>query len=78
MKNSARFTERATGAIAAARDAAASLGHSYVGTEHLLLGIAAETEGLATAEHEVVEGHGDFLSMGSPFTFPNCTQPTRN
>ena len=46
MKNSARFTERATGAIAAARDAAASLGHSYVGTEHLLLGIAAETEGL--------------------------------
>ena len=29
MKNSARFTERASGAIAAARDAAASLGHSY-------------------------------------------------
>ena len=46
MKNSARFTERASGAIAAARDAAASLGHSYIGTEHLLLGIAAETEGL--------------------------------
>ena len=46
MKNSARFTERASGAIAAARDAAASLGHSYVGTEHLLLGIAAETESL--------------------------------
>ena len=46
MKNSARFTERASGAIAAARDASASLGHSYVGTEHLLLGVAAETEGL--------------------------------
>ena len=44
MKNSARFTERASGAIAAARDASASLGHSYVGTEHLLLGVAAETE----------------------------------
>lgn len=42
MKNSARFTERASGAIAAARDAAASLGHSYIGTEHLLLGIAAK------------------------------------
>ena len=41
MKNSARFTERASGAIAAARDASASLGHSYVGTEHLLLGVAA-------------------------------------
>ena len=46
MKNSARFTERASGAIAAARDASASLGHSYVGTDHLLLGVAAETEGL--------------------------------
>ena len=46
MKNSVRFTERASGAIAAARDASASLGHSYVGTEHLLLGVAAETEGL--------------------------------
>ena len=46
MKNSARFTERASCAIAAARDASASLGHSYVGTEHLLLGVAAETEGL--------------------------------
>ena len=46
MKNSARFTERASGAIAAARDASASLGHSYVGTEHILLGIAREGEGL--------------------------------
>ena len=46
MKNSVRFTERASGAIAAARDASASLGHSYVGTEHLLLGVAAETESL--------------------------------
>ena len=42
MKGSGRFTERATGAITAARDAAAALGHSYVGTEHLLLGVAAE------------------------------------
>ena len=42
MKGSGRFTERATGAITAARDAAAALGHSYVGSEHLLLGVAAE------------------------------------
>ena len=46
MRNSVRFTDRASSAIKAARDAAASLGHSYVGTEHLLLGVAAETEGL--------------------------------
>ena len=46
MKNSVRFTERASSAICSARDAAASLGHCYVGTEHLLLGVAAETGGL--------------------------------
>ena len=46
MRGSGKFTERATGAISAAREAAASLGHSYVGTEHLLLGVAAETESL--------------------------------
>ena len=46
MRNSVRFTDRASSAIKAARDAAASLGHSYVGTEHLLLGVASETDGL--------------------------------
>lgn len=61
MKNSARFTERASGAIAAARDAAASLGHSYIGTEHLLLGIAAETEGLGA---RLLSGQGlDIASL---------------
>ena len=43
-----RFTERAKKAIENAQSAAAELGHSYVGTEHLLLGIARETEGLGS------------------------------
>ena len=61
MKNSVRFTERASGAIAAARDASASLGHSYVGTEHLLLGVAAETESLGA---RVLRGRGlDMLAL---------------
>jgi len=42
-----RFTERARRSIDAAASAARSLGHSYVGTEHLLLGLFAEPEGLA-------------------------------
>ena len=46
MKNSVRFTDRAASAVRAAHDSACSLGHSYVGTEHLLLGVAAEREGL--------------------------------
>ncbi len=41
-----RFTERAKLAIAKAQEAAAEFGHSYVGTEHLLLGILREEEGL--------------------------------
>ena len=41
-----RFTERARSAIEKAREAAGELGHSYVGSEHILLGIARETEGL--------------------------------
>ena len=33
-----RFTEKAREAIGLAIDAAESLGHTYVGTEHLLIG----------------------------------------
>ena len=41
-----RFTERAMTAIEKAQEAASEFGHSYVGTEHLLLGIVREGEGL--------------------------------
>ena len=46
MKNNEKFTEKAEGAIEQARLAAFGLGHSYVGTEHLLLGILREHAGL--------------------------------
>ena len=46
MRNGDRFTERARTAITKAQEAAAELGHSYVGTEHLLLGLVREGEGL--------------------------------
>lgn len=46
MKNSDKFTEKARSAISGAQQAAEEMGHSYVGTEHLLLGIAREGEGL--------------------------------
>ena len=41
-----RFTERAKIAINKAHESAGELGHSYVGSEHILLGIAREGEGL--------------------------------
>ena len=44
MRGSERFTQRASTAITKAHDAAMGMGHSYVGTEHLLLGIIREGE----------------------------------
>ena len=46
MRHSDRFTERARSAIKKTHESAAELGHSYVGTEHLLVGIAGEGDGL--------------------------------
>jgi len=49
-----RFTELARRAVVASRDAADSLGHDHVGTEHVLLGLA-QTAGTAS---EVLRAHG--------------------
>ena len=46
MKSNEKFTQRAEIAIEAARSAAGELGHAYIGTEHLLLGIMEEQDGL--------------------------------
>src|SRR5699024_9681621 len=42
-----RFTERAQQALAKAQEAASSFGHSYIGSEHLLLGLLREGSGPA-------------------------------
>jgi hypothetical protein len=42
-----RFTERARQVVVLAQEEARALGHNYVGTEHLLLGLLREEEGLA-------------------------------
>jgi ATP-dependent Clp protease ATP-binding subunit ClpC len=42
-----RFTERARQAIVLAQDEARMLKHNYIGTEHLLLGLLREEDGLA-------------------------------
>ena len=51
----ARFTDRAKSAVAAAQEAARALGHNYIGTEHLLLGLFAQPEGIAA---KVLAGAG--------------------
>ncbi len=55
MRGSDRFTQRASTAITKAHDAAMAMGHSYVGTEHLLLGIIREGDGLGA---RILNGSG--------------------
>ena len=42
-----KFTPTAEEALQLAKEAAGELGHGYMGTEHLLLGLMREDEGLA-------------------------------
>ena len=42
-----RFTEGARRALALSQDSAKEMGHNYVGSEHLLLGLIKEGEGAA-------------------------------
>ncbi len=42
-----RFTERAQKVLALAQQEAIRLGHSNIGTEHILLGLVREGEGIA-------------------------------
>jgi ATP-dependent Clp protease ATP-binding subunit ClpC len=42
-----RFTERARKVVVLAQDEARHFNHNYIGTEHLLLGLLREDEGVA-------------------------------
>ncbi len=50
-----RFTEKAEKAIAYSQESAMQLGHNYVGTEHILLGLVREGTGVAA---RVLQGQG--------------------
>ena len=54
-----RFTDRARRVVVLARDEARSLNHNYIGTEHLLLGLITEGEGVAAKALDSVELKGD-------------------
>lgn len=78
-----RFTERARQVVVLAQIEAGGLGHNYIGTEHLLLGLLREEEGIAArvleslgvgieevrAEVERRVGRGEQTTTGQiPFT----------
>ena len=53
--NENKFTPRAEEALRLSQEAAQEMGHGYVGTEHLLLGLLREEEGMA---HRVLTEYG--------------------
>ena len=78
-----RFTDRARRVVVLAQDEAKALNHNYIGTEHLLLGLISEGEGVAAralesldisleavrAQVEEIIGHGNSTPTGHiPFT----------
>ena len=69
------MTPRATATLAAAVGQALELGHNYVGTEHLLLALFSDAEGMSAEvlaalgiEHEQVRAthHRDALGLRTP------------
>jgi len=56
-----RFTDRARSAIVHAQEEARRQQHNYIGTEHILLGLLAEEQGVAA---QVAEGFGLTLEVG--------------
>ena len=74
MRYQDRFTERAQSALTKAQEAAQEMGHSYVGTEHILLGIAQESEGIGAKvlhdngldEELITELIEKFVGRGTP------------
>ena len=74
MRSNEKFTQRAEYAIEKAGAAAGSMGHSYVGTEHLLLGILLEGDGLGArilrrcgiTERRLRESIAELDGVGAP------------
>ena len=54
-----RFTDRARRVVVLAQDEARSLNHNYIGTEHLLLGLITEGEGVAAKALESLDINKD-------------------
>jgi ATP-dependent Clp protease ATP-binding subunit ClpA len=79
-----RFTDRARRVVVLAQEEARDLGHNYIGTEHILLGLLREPEGIAAQAMEALgisldavrwevreiigQGEGTTLPSHIPFT----------
>ena len=74
-----RFTQRAQAALRLAQEASAQLGHGYVGSEHLLLGLSREGQGVAARvlrnaglEPETIRSSiARLVGVGAPVPMPS-------
>ena len=68
-----KFTQKAGGALSSALTLAQELGHSYIGTEHLLLGLASQKDSIASRililrganESRIRQSIVDYMGIGS-------------
>ncbi len=73
-----RFTERAQTALNLAEEGAMDLGHNYIGTEHILLGLTQEGEGVAAralsevgvTPEKIIDKISAFVGVGEPTDIP--------
>ena len=86
-----RFTERARQVVVLAQDEARALKHNYIGTEHILLGLLREEEGLAARVLESLDitveevraqvarivGQGDEVTTGQIPVHAACEEGAR-
>ncbi len=77
--NETRFTERAQTALRLAQESSVELGHGYVGSEHLLMGLSREGKGVAAKvlqnaglESEAIRaGIARLVGVGAPGSQPS-------
>src|SRR5437588_6095776 len=81
-----KFTERARKVFSLAQEEAQRFNHNYIGTEHLLLGLVREGDGIAArvlanlgvqlpkirSAVEFIVGRGDGLTVGDPGLTPRA------
>ena len=72
-----RFTERARKVLTLAQEEAQQFNHNYIGTEHLLLGLVREGEGVAAKVLEPGCGTQSGAQRGRVYYRPVCRRTCR-
>ena len=73
-----KFSERARKVLALAQEEAQRFNHSYIGTEHILLGLSRETEGIASKVLKVLGIDGKRIRTAVEFIVGQSDQPERD